>query len=401
MKIAFFNTYEPVNTFYRDLIPYLAQGGLEIEVIISGGEYRSGRGKIEEVLTHHNISVQYIPAPHLGARGRLAKAGIMAAYSLGAIIRALLGPKFDLHFFLSQPPFFSSLGFILKRLLNRPYACMIMDLYPEVLVLDGVLKPNALMTRLLRSLTRITLNGADFVIVIGRCMLNKLSSLGVNLNNVHYIPNWTNDSLLTFIPKKNNPLSSQLRLDNHFVVLYSGNMGVSHYFDDILEVARRCAHLERLRFVFIGDGYRRKEIDCFVEKHQLVNVLILPYQPANLLSASLSMGDLHFVSLRQGFEGVVVPSKAYGSLAVGRPLIYQGSASGEIARMIAEEDIGAVVPLGCPDLLEQTILTYFRNQRLTFNQGTKANNLSHTKYSYRTQIRKYADIIMQTFSNQI
>jgi len=400
MKIAFFNTYEPVNTFYRDLIPYLARKGLEIELIISGSEYRSGRGKIEDVLTHQNISVQYIPAPPFGARGRYAKAGIMASYSLGAIIRTLLGPKCDLHFFLSQPPFFSFFGFILKRLVNRPYACMIMDLYPEALVLDGVLKPDSLVTRLLRALTRITLNGADFVVVIGRCMFNKLSSLGVNSDNIHYIPNWTNDGLLTSIPKENNLLLSQLGLDKDFVVLYSGNMGVSHYFDDILEVARRCAHLERLRFLFIGDGYRRKEIESFVEKHRLGNVQILPYQPANLLSASLSLGDVHFVSLRHGFEGVVVPSKAYSSLAVGRPLIYQGSAAGEIARMIAEEGIGSVVPLGCPNLLEQTILKYFRNKSLTLNQGGKANNLSHSKYSYRMHLRKYADIIMQTIGNE-
>ena len=120
------------------------------------------------------------------------------------------------------------------------------------------------------------------------------------------------------IPAAESRLRRELGLDGKFVVLYSGNMGVSHYFDDLLEVIRRCQDEAKLHFVFIGEGQRRGEIENFFRRHQPRNVSLLLFQPMEQLAESLSLGDVHFVSLRAGFEGLVVPSKVYGALAAGR-----------------------------------------------------------------------------------
>jgi len=132
----------------------------------------------------------------------------------------------------------------------------------------------------------------------------------------------------------------------------------------------------------------------------LKNVLILPFQPVERLRYSLSMGDVHFISLRAGFEGLVVPSKAYGVMAAGRPIIYQGNQTGEIARMIVEEGIGTVVPIGNPDLLKEVILRYYHRPEIGRGQGEKAHQLSRTRYRRDRALMRYAEVIETCFRSK-
>jgi glycosyltransferase involved in cell wall biosynthesis len=137
---------------------------------------------------------------------------------------------------------------------------------------------------------------------------------------------------------------------------------VSHFFEDILAVAGELEPCRDVQFVFVGGGMRFMEVERFVKEKNLSNVLLVPYRDRSVLAQSLSVGDVHYVSLRPGFEGLVVPSKAYGIMAAGRPMIYQGSANGEIARMVAREGIGHVVPPGDREGLRNAILELCRNK---------------------------------------
>jgi glycosyltransferase involved in cell wall biosynthesis len=268
-----------------------------------------------------------------------------------------------------------------------------MDLYPDLAVQGGILSSTALSTRLLTAISRFALKKADIVIVLGRCMQEYLHKEGVPHQRIHVIPNWTNAGVYP-VPHSDNQLCRELGLKDQFVVLYSGNIGVSHFFDDLLEVARRVRNVGDLRFVFIGDGVRRDEIEQAKETHHLNNVLLLPFQPVERLAHSLSMGDVHFISLRPGFEGLVVPSKTYSALAAGRAVIYQGSPHGEIAHMIAEEQIGSVVPLHDPDTLERMILYYYQNPAIVADQGEKAYELSQGRFSRKHSLERYGALLI-------
>ena len=391
MRIRFFNTYEPVSPFYRDLIPFLADEGISSEILISKVEYREGRPPLEALFTDPQISLVRLPAPIGSTRSRLRKLLILLSYIVGAMVRSLFGGSVDLNFFLTQPPLFAIWGYLLKRLRRQPYFCLVMDIYPDVAVLDGLIKPTALTTRLLAKLSMVALQQADGVIVIGRCMKERLVERGVAAHNIRVIPNWGNQSSKTNIAKEDNKLRKELQLDSRFTVLYSGNMGVSHFFDDILSVAIDLKDHEGIQFLFIGDGSRRSQVAQVVEKFGLSNVTLLPYQPLERLDESLSLGDIHFISLREGFEGIVVPSKAYGALAVSRPIIYQGSADGEIARMIIEEDIGKVVPIADPDALREAVLDCYANPRCIADEGLRAYGLHTGRYSRDRALNDYLE----------
>jgi glycosyltransferase involved in cell wall biosynthesis len=224
-------------------------------------------------------------------------------------------------------------------------------------------------------------------------MIERLRSMGVATEKLHLIPNWMDERVVHPVDPTSNRLRKEWELEGKFVVLYSGNMGVSHYFDDILAVAEQLREYEDIVFVFIGDGARRDEIKGGIEERQLRNVLLQPFQDIDLLAHSLSVGDLHLVTLREAFTGLVVPSKSYGILAAGRPILYQGRRDGEIARMILEEDVGTVVSCGDVDSLRKTIVKYANSPGWRREQGERARELAEGKYSRTQSVRKYVEIV--------
>jgi glycosyltransferase involved in cell wall biosynthesis len=224
-------------------------------------------------------------------------------------------------------------------------------------------------------------------------MAERVIEMGVACERIHFVPNWTDQEQLEPVSAGDNSFRRQQGWDGKFVVLYSGNIGVSHYFDDILEAARRLRTRTEIMFAFVGGGMRQREVTRFKIEHGLDNIRLLPFQSMPTLALSLASGDLHFVSLRPGFEGVVVPSKTYGALAAGRPVLYQGDDDGEIARLIAENDVGAVVAPGHVDELTSTILRYAQDTSLVARQGRRARWLVETRFSKKKAIDQYTEIL--------
>ncbi len=392
MRIRFFNTYEPVAPLYRDLLPDLARYGVQVEVYISATEYRPHRTPLAEALHHPNIRIRCFPSMGLSPTGRSQKIWLMLVYTLFAVAHSLVSTTVDINCFLTQPPLFSLWGWFLKVLRAQRYYCLIMDLYPDVAVQNGSLPEHGLITQGLKTLTRLTWRHADGIVVIGRCQKERLIREGVAAEKIHFIPNWANSAMVHPVPSTKNALRRKLGLTDAFVVLYSGNMGICHDFQTLLGAAQQLLPYLNIKFVLIGDGARRSELEKDMITHHLKNVILLPFQPAEHLAESLCLGDVHIVTLRDGFEGLVVPSKAYGALAVGRPLIYVGDSYGEIARMVNEAGIGAVVPVGNIDALVQIILQYYQNPTLKRKHGRKALELGKKRYHYKNALAAYAKL---------
>lgn len=395
MRMRFFNTVEPVSPLYRDLLPRLAELEVEVEVILCRGDYRPVRKPLEEALTHPRIHIKRVGVDYDGKRVGTSRLLGMFSYAVGAIFSSLGSQRADLNVFLTQPPLFSLWGYALKLLRNEPYLCLIMDVYPDVAIQNKILAEGSWLAKLLIKISTWVLRNASAIVVIGRCMQEHLIAKGVPAEKIYYLPNWVNEKLIHSIPQDQNSLRQELNLEDDFVVLYSGNLGISHHFDDLLEVIRRMRNVPGLKFVLIGGGAQWDRIANFKMHERLENLLLLPFQPLDRLAESLSLGDVHFVTLKEGFEGLEVPSKAYGALAVGRPLVYQGSPSGEIARMVEEAEIGFVVPESDVDQLEAVISEYLTNRALAAQQGERALQLGRSTYSSVWGVNQYISLLMQ------
>jgi glycosyltransferase involved in cell wall biosynthesis len=267
-----------------------------------------------------------------------------------------------------------------------------MDLYPWVAFEADLISRKKVIARLFEKSVINTLLKAEAVVVIGRCMEERIAQLGIPRERIHLVRNWANTDLIRPVESSMNSFRQKHGLDEKFVLMYSGNLGISHYFDDLLEVATNLRDQDDIFFLFVGRGRRLNELKLEFERRNLPNFLFLDYQDYYGLGESLSAGDVHFVSLRKGFEGLVVPSKAYGIMAAGRPILYQGDDRGEIAMMINETGIGMVVPQGDVSRLQSSIQFMAENKSWCREKGALARKLSLDRFGFPKTLRVFEQL---------
>jgi glycosyltransferase involved in cell wall biosynthesis len=172
---------------------------------------------------------------------------------------------------------------------------------------------------------------------------------------VSVIPNWVDTDKLTPRPRRNE-WSAAHDLDDRFVVMHSGNMGHAQNLDALVRSATLLRDLDDLAIVLIGDGARRDELVELARQLEVDDrVRFLPYQERSVLPLSLSSADVHVVGLAPGLSGYVVPSRVYGILAAGRPVIAAVDSESETAQLVTAAGCGIVVPPGRPEVLADVI----------------------------------------------
>jgi putative colanic acid biosynthesis glycosyltransferase WcaI len=168
------------------------------------------------------------------------------------------------------------------------------------------------------------------------------------------IPNWVDSTVLTPQPR-DNEWSKANELDDRFVVMHSGNVGYAQNLDALVRAATFLRDLDDLTIAIVGEGSRRADLIALADLLETERTIFLPYQPRRVLSESLSSADVHVVGLARGLSGYVVPSRVYGIMAVGRPVIVAADPESETAQLVERVGCGVVVEPGRPELLATAI----------------------------------------------
>lgn len=264
------------------------------------------------------------------------------AWTVRAVLRAELRAG-DCVLVCSDPPLVWPIAVAAARRAGARVVHWSQDVYPEVVAahwpstwVRAVLAP-------LRAWRDRWMRRSDRVVAISAGMAARLRAGGAR---VEVIPNWARDERL--LPR--TPGDSALRRahfrEDEFVLMYSGNLGRVHEFATLLGAARLLREDSRIRFLVVGSGPRLAELRAAVERDSLPAFVFLPPQPAAQLADTLAAGDAHLVSLRSGFEGLVLPSKLYGIAAVARPLLFCGDPQGESASLLRAHACGVSVAEG-------------------------------------------------------
>lgn len=215
------------------------------------------------------------------------------------------------------------------------------DVYPELAEELGVIARGGMMARVLRAISNRALRKQDEIVAVGRCMRERLIARGVDASQIQVIPNW---SPVGAVPvEEAAAMRRQHGWDDDFVALYSGNLGLAHDFETFLQAAKSLEGAG-VRMVFAGEGPRLEEVRRAAAG--LAHVSFLAPQAKENLGAFLAAADVHLVTVRSGLEGLVVPSKIYGILAAGRPVVYVGPSNSEAARLLTETNAGVVIAQG-------------------------------------------------------
>jgi len=235
------------------------------------------------------------------------------------------------------------------------------DVYPDVAIGVGVLRERGILARIAGWLAGCAYSRADLIIALGDRMAERLVVRGAKTERVKVVHNWADGYRVKPVAPADNRFLRQHGLECKFVVGYSGNFGLSHDFSTILDAGRRLRGRSDIVFLIIGEGKRYRQVQKDAEG---VNAIFLPFQPAEILSESLSAASVHVVTLKKGLEGALVPSKIYGVMAAGRPVIYVGPANSEVAQIIREGDCGFVADPGDVDRFVAAVDTLSRDPGL-------------------------------------
>jgi glycosyltransferase involved in cell wall biosynthesis len=192
-----------------------------------------------------------------------------------------------------------------------------------------------------------------------------------------------------------NPLRADWHLAGRFVVGYSGNLGRVHDSSAIIDAAERLRNDPSVVFLFIGGGKESDALRRAVSLQGLTNVVFRPYQPREALAHSLSLPDVHLVSLRAEFEGMVVPSKVYGVMAAGCPCIFIGDEDGEVARMLREGECGRTVPATDGAALVAAIISLRDDPAVCHAMGEAARRMFDARFDLPVALARWDQVLAQ------
>ena len=237
---------------------------------------------------------------------------------------------------------------------------------------------------------------ASYIVALGRDMQELVrANLPVRDHlKVVYIPNWADPSVICPVNPASNPFINELGLKNKFLVQYSGNMGLSHDMETIIEAARELSGDETIHFVMIGGGGKLGKIKGMAAHYNLTNVTFLPYQPRENLKYSLGASHVSLISLENGARGLSVPSKLYGIMGSGRPIIGIVPENCEVALTVREFNCGLVTAPKDVKALVNAIVWLKSNDNERKSMGERAHTAFLSNFTVQRCADQYYNLIM-------
>lgn len=399
MRIVFVNRFfypdhSATSQLLSDLAFRLAQRGFEVNVLTSRQRYDDPSAALASESCEHGVRIHRLWTTRFGRRRLLLRSLDYLTFYLGAT--AKLTALADRHTVIvseTDPPLMSVPCALAAWLRGAKLVNWAQDLFPEiaqVLSVPGI----AIVAPILRRLRNLSLAIADANVVLGESMATHLISEGICKAKIEIIHNWSlSESESEVAPNVDHPLRREWGLEGKFVVGYSGNFGRAHDFATILDAATLLRERPDIQFLFVGSGAQRVTIEGRVAAFGLPNVTMKPYQPLECLPISLSLPDVHLVSLKPELEGLVVPSKLYAVLAAGRGVLFVGKVDGEIARILHESDCGRAFPPSGSEDLAVAIERLADNRQEAVAMGTRARDLWARSFRRNHALERWEELL--------
>ena len=386
-RIVFVNRYffpdqSATSRMLTDLTFRLAERGLSVAVVTSRQLYENPRAGLPSYEVANGVSIYRVST---AVRGRARLVGRALDYlsfhiSAGLALLKLLR-RGDVVVAKTDPPLISIVVSHVARWRGAVLVNWLQDLFPEV---ASVVTPNLIPQRIERQLAwarNRSLRRAAMNVVLGEAMRDCILRVGVAVARVRIVPNWADTTRVVPLPTADSETRRRIGLDERFVIGYSGNLGRAHEFETLIGAARLLRADFRFGFLITGGGAKADALRNSVQAQGLDSFFFQSYQPAELLSDSLAAADVHLVSLLPALEGLIVPSKLYGILAAGRPVVFVGDTRSDLAKLVCEQRCGIAVAVGDSEGLAAELRALRDDPARLESMGTRARELALARYT--------------------
>jgi glycosyltransferase involved in cell wall biosynthesis len=356
--------------------------GPEIKVhAIAGQPSYFGKKSVDRLLFANGVEVRRVWSTQLSRMRSLGRVINSLSFALSAFVSILFTvPSGTLLIAVTNPPLLPWVCLAARLLRGHRYVVLVHDVYPDVAVRLGALSDSGLLAKTWRLLNRTAYRFSEQVVVLGRDMKQAIirSTRTADQHKIRIIPNFADGTLIKPKMKSMHGLDLPTNIEEAFVVQYSGNIGRFHEIETILSAAKSL-HNEPFLFLFIGEGQQISTVRRAAES-RLGNIVVAPFQPRENLGRTLLASDVGIVSLKPNLSGLAVPSKLYGILASGRPVVVVAPNDCEAAQVVTENDCGMVVEPGKPDELVAALRRLRSDSGLCMRLGTNARRAFEQNY---------------------
>ncbi len=386
----------------HDAAAELVRRGWRVVVLTSARGYDDPSRKYPASETRDGVEIKRLPLASFGKKSIPLRLLGLVSFQSQAILRGLLTGGVRGIIFSTSPPMIGG-GTALVRLLRRkPTVYWAMDLNPDQLLALGLLKEGSAKHKALEGINRTILKNSDHIIALDRFMADRLKARQDLDGRLTIVPPWPHEKADDRLPHDDNHWRREQNLDGKFVIMYSGNHSPSNPLDTLLNAAKELRDDDRLRFLFVGGGLGKKDVEAFKTKHGLDNIVCLPYQPMEQLRYSLSAADVHVVSLGESMVGIIHPCKVYGAMAVGRPILYFGPRPSHVSDILDEHTIGRGVEHGEVESAVTAIRELADSPRETLDaMGETAQRVLRENLSQEILCGRMIDAVEQTFGGTV
>ena len=397
-RICFVNRYfypdvAATGQLLADLAFDVAERGHSVRVITSRQRYEDSTARLPPREFVRGLEIIRVRTPRFGRARLLGRALDYVGFYVAAGAALLMNTRqHDVIVAMTDPPLISVVAALVAQVRGARLINWVQDVFPEVAVALGV-RGSAVLVPMLQALRNRAARSAEANVVLGRTMARRLTERGTPAQTVVIVHNWADGQGIRPIPHQQNALRVEWRLQDKFVVAYSGNMGRAHEFETILQIASVLRNEARFLFLFIGDGAKRTWIEREIRLRRLKNVVFKPYQMRDMLAQTLSVADIHVISLQPALEGLIIPSKFYGVAAAGRPVLYVGDPNGEIGSIIRSADCGFGVGVGEAVPAAEFLRALIANPARADQLGRNARRVFDEHYDRRFALASWRRVI--------
>lgn len=345
-----------------------------------------------ERVEHDGVKIVRVRSTAFDRTGMLGRAANYLTYLAQTLRVSLVSRRPDVVVCMTDPPVIGDVALIVARRFRRPLVVVSQDVFPEIAVELKRLENRALID-LLRVMIGWYLRRAERVVAIGETMRRRLIEKGARANRIVVIPNWVDTAAIVPRPR-DNAWARENALADRFVVMHSGNVGHPQNLDVLIRSVTFLRDLDDLAVVIVGGGARRGQLTELAELLETDAVRFLDYQPRETLSESLSAAHLHYVGLGRGLSGYVVPSRLYGILAAGRPVLAAADEDSETAAVVRSVGCGMVVPPSRPELVAAAIRAAYDGRRDLEAMGGRGRAYVETEADRSIAIDRYRSLLL-------
>lgn len=368
-------------------------------------KYKTQKYYEEEI---NGVKVLRIRVPEFSKTNKKSRIKNVVSYFMGAMGATFKVGKMDYVFSISQPPILGGLlGVWGKWVKHAKFIYNIQDFNPEQVLAVGYAK-SRFITDVMMAFDKFSCKRSDLVITVGRDLVETVEKRfeDKKVPKTVMINNWIDENEIYPLPENNERVlafKKKYGLDNKFVIMYSGNIGLYYDLENLIKVIEkfgtdnRTADGREVVFAFIGAGTVLDKLVSYVKEHNMDNVKIIPYQDKADLIYSLNAGDVHWCVNAKGIKGVSCPSKYYGLAAAGKPVIGVLESGSEVRCLIEDTHGGLCCEPGEYDQVEKNIRWFIDNagSNEIKDMGIRSRDNLEKNLTRDVSVRKYAEEILK------